>query len=457
MSNKTIEEGSFRDPNGFIFVLNNTIYRQVNYLYKDNFDHLISSGLHESLVKDQLLVPFKEADPSLAVSGSAYKIICPDRIKVISYPYEWSFSQYKDAALLTLQIQKKALEYGMSLKDASAYNIQFQDSKPIFIDTLSFEKYKDGEPWIAYRQFCQHFLAPLALMAYTDVRLQQLMKVYIDGVPLDLASALLPGRSKLHFSLLSHIHLHAKGQKKYENVTSVKKRKISKFLLLSLIDNLEGAINNLRWRPKGTEWGNYYEDTNYTDQAMENKKTIINGFLDKISPSYVWDLGANTGLFSRLASKRGILTVAFDIDPAAVEKNYLLKGDKYMLPLIIDVSNPSPGLGWENKERMSFFERALPDTVFALALIHHLAISNNLPLSHLASFFSKICRHLIIEFIPKSDSQVQRLLATREDIFDNYTEVNFEKEFLNYFSIREKIKVANSERTVFLMASKNKI
>jgi ribosomal protein L11 methylase PrmA len=454
MLDKTTEKGSFRDPNGFIFVLDNRIYRQVNNLYKENFDLLIGSRLHEALVKDHLLIPFKEADISLAVTPSAYKVLCPDTIKVISYPYEWSFSQYKDAALLTLEIQKRALEHGMILKDASSYNIQFQDSKPIFIDTLSFEKYKEGEPWIAYRQFCQHFLAPLALMAHTDVRLQQLMKIHIDGVPLDLASALLPGRSKLQFSLLSHIHMHAKGQKKYEKVTTVKKRKISKFLLLSLIDSLESAVKKLTWKPKGTEWGNYYEDTNYTDKAMENKKNVIDGFLDKITPSYVWDLGANTGLFSRLASKRGILTVAFDIDPAAVEKNYLLKGDSNMLPLIMDISNPSPGIGWENKERMSFFERSFPDTVFALALIHHLAISNNLPLAHLASFFSKICRNLIIEYIPKSDSQVKRLLATREDIFDKYTEKDFENDFQNYFDIREKVKVAHSERILYLMTVK---
>lgn len=197
--------GSFRDPSGFIFFENGSLYRQVNIVYRENYDQLINSGLYETLVRLGLMVSHEEVDLHYARTNSAYRILKPALIPFISYPYEWCFSQLKDAALTTLEIQKKALDFGMSLKDASAYNIQFLDGKPVFIDTLSFEKYEEGQPWVAYRQFCQHFLAPLALMCFSDVRLNQLLRIYPDGIPLDLASCLLPLRTFLKFSLLSHI------------------------------------------------------------------------------------------------------------------------------------------------------------------------------------------------------------------------------------------------------------
>ena len=241
----------------------------------------------------------------------------------ISYPYEWSFSQLKDAALLTLKIQKIALEHGMSLKDASAYNIQFVKGKPLLIDTLSFEKYAEGRPWVAYRQFCQHFLAPLALMARRDVRLNQLSRIFLDGIPLDLASRLLPVGTRFKFSLLSHIHLHARSQKHYQDKpVKTSERKLSRFSFLALIDSLESAVASLRWQPRGTEWAEYYDHTNYSDSAIDFKLKCVDDFLKALNPRHVWDIGANTGLFSRLASARHIPTVSLDIDPAAVEKNY---------------------------------------------------------------------------------------------------------------------------------------
>ncbi len=421
--------GSFRDPCGFLFLRNDILYRQVNNLYKDNYDYLIKSGLYKALVDTNLLIPHDEVDIDYAISNKVYKIIKPEKIPFISYPYEWSFSQLKDAALTTLQIQKIALSFGMSLKDSSAYNIQFLKGKPVFIDTLSFEKYKEGEPWVAYKQFCQHFLAPLALMSLKDIRLNQLIKNFIDGIPLDLASKLLPTKTRFSFSILTHIHLHAKTQKHYSNKQISKtKQKISKNSFLGIIDSLESAIKKLSWQPFGTEWANYYEDTNYTINALNNKKKLVSDFLDEISPKNIWDLGANDGLFSKIASEKEIQTISFDIDPAAVEKNYLnciKNNDIYILPLLLDLSNPTPGIGWENKERMSLQERGPVDAVLALALIHHLAISNNLPLNKIAKFFNNTCNSLIIEFVPKHDSQVQRLLSTREDIFPNYTKKEF--------------------------------
>jgi len=453
--NSRILPSSFRDPSGFLFYREGCLYRQINLFYKENYQHLMQSGLYEHLVDAGLLIPHQEVDIEAVEPDIAYKIIKPEPIPFISYPYEWCFSQLKDAALLTLEIQRRALEFGMSLKDCSAYNIQFKNGKPIFIDTLSFERYQEGQPWVAYRQFCQHFLAPLALMSYINVGLNQLLRVHIDGVPLDLSSSLLPFRTRFKFSLFSHIHLHAKSQKYFaDKVIDTTSRGMGRMAFLGLIDSLRDAIDNLKWMPQGTEWADYYEETNYSPSALEHKMEVVADFLHRINPKLVWDLGANIGLFSRIASAQGALTISFDNDPAAVEKNYLeciKRGETNILPLLLDLTNPSPSIGWENQERMSLLERGPADAALALALIHHLAISNNVPLCRIAQFFSRICKFLIIEFVPKSDSQVQRLLSTREDIFSDYTEQIFEREFSKYFLIVNSVRILESERVLYLM------
>jgi ribosomal protein L11 methylase PrmA len=388
--------GSFRDPSGFIFLRDGLIYRQINHKYKEDYDHLVQSGLYDTLVRDGLLIPHTEVSIQLAVTDDAHKVIRPAQIRFISYPYEWCFSQLKHAALLTLEIQRKALDFEMSLKDCSAYNVQFSEGKPVFIDTLSFEEYLDGQPWVAYRQFCQHFLAPLALMSYVDVRLHQLLRVYLDGIPLDLASQLLPVRTYFNFGLLSHIHLHARAQKRFaDSSLRTQHRAMGRTAFLGLVDNLRSAIEKVDWRPGGTEWHDYYAISNYSPVALEHKKRLVAGMLDRIAPTptSVWDLGANIGLFSRIASDRGIPTISFDVDLAAVEKNYLesvANAETNILPLVLDLTNPSPGLGWENRERTSIFERGSVDVVLALAIVHHLAISNNLPLGRIASLLGQV-------------------------------------------------------------------
>jgi len=450
--------GSFRDPSGFVFYREESILRQINLVYKENYDFFIKSGLYKRLTDSNLLIPHEETDINGPEPGRLYKVIKPEKIPFISYPYEWCFSQMKDAALATLAIQKISLSFGMSLKDCSAYNIQFKKGKPIFIDTLSFEKYKEGRPWVAYRQFCQHFLAPLVLMSYKDIRLNQLLRVYIDGIPLDLASSLLPFYARCKFSLLVHIHLHAKAQKHFSNRTAkITKGRITRLSFMGLVDSLDSAIRKLRWNAQGTEWGDYYDNVNYSPEGFRHKMTIVSDFLEKLNPKVAWDLGANIGVFSRILSDKKIRVISFDIDPAAVEKNYIqctAKGEKNILPLLLDLTNPSPGIGWNNKERMSLLERGPADIVFALALIHHLAISNNLPLNEIADFFSRICDSLIIEFVPKEDTQVRRLLSIRKDIFPNYTQQNFEDEFEIFFVIRESVPVRSSQRILYLMERK---
>ncbi|MGD0006632.1 MAG: class I SAM-dependent methyltransferase [Anaerolineaceae bacterium] len=455
--NGDFHPASFRDPSGFLFTRAGTLYRQVNKYYQADYDLLMKSGLYASLVKAGLLVRHTEAEVEPRQPALAYKIIQPELVQFISYPYEWCFSQFKDAALATLAIQKRALESGMSLKDSSAYNIQFQHGRPVLIDTLSFEIFREGEPWVAYRQFCQHFLAPLALMALKDIRLSQLMRIFIDGVPLDLASQLLPGRTRLNFGLAMHIHQHAAAQKRYagkEVKFETSNARFSKMALLGLVDSLEGAVKGLSWKPAGTEWAEYYDATNYSDAAFEYKRELVGRFVERVQPKNVWDMGANNGVFSRVAGDKGIFTLSCDIDPAAVEQNYRIvkeKKEENLLPLVLDLTNPSPALGWSNEERQSLEQRGPADMVLALAVIHHLAISNNVPLPQLADYFARLGTWLVIEFVPKSDSQVQRLLASRKDIFTDYNQETFEAVFSETYAIHESVAIHGSERSLYLM------
>jgi hypothetical protein len=447
---------SFRDPSGFLFSRDGVLYRQINRKYEQEYVRLMESGLYEKLVKAGLLIPHIEVDQLPEVGEAGFKVIQPERVPFISYPYEWSFGQLKDAALATLAIQRRALKAGMSLKDASAYNIQFVRGKATLIDTLSFEMYKEGQPWVAYRQFCQHFLAPLALMALKDVRLNQLLRVYIDGIPLDLASQLLPWGTRFNFGLLTNIHLHAGAQKRYagEEVKSRAGATFSRQAMTGLIDNLGATVRKLDWKPGGTEWGNYYDITNYSDKAFEHKKQLVEEWVKQLKPALAWDLGANNGVFSRIASSHGSFVVSFDIDPAAVEQNYRQAKDEKaenLVPLLLDLTNPSPSLGWANRERDSFGLRGPADMVLALAVVHHLAISNNVPLPKLADFFAETGEWLVIEFVPKSDSQVQKLLASREDIFPDYTRDGFEESFKKRFKLHSAVDVRESQRVLYLM------
>jgi ribosomal protein L11 methylase PrmA len=453
-------KSSFRDPNGFLFYRNEILYRQINVAYKTEYQKLISSGLYTHLSNKGLLIKHEESNQA-GLNNDSFLVIKPEIIPFISYAYEWCFSQLKDAALLTLNIQLEALKKGMSLKDASAYNVQFVNDKPVFIDTLSFETYQEGNPWVGYKQFCQHFLAPLALMSHTDIRLNKLLINFIDGVPLDLASSLLPLHTKFSLSLGLHIHLHSKQQtKSSEKVLDKNKvqRSMPKRSLIALIDSLKNSVAKLTWKPTGTEWHDYYiSNNNYQGESLSFKETLVSRFIVQCQANTVWDLGANDGRFSRIAKQHAQHVVSWDIDPACVENNYLTikkHKEQKILPLLIDLANPSPGIGWANEERDSFTHRGPCDVVLSLGLIHHLAISNNLPLERIAESFSRLGKHLIIEFVPKDDSQVIKLLNNRPDIFPDYDLLHFEEIFLRYFSIEAKQKIEDTVRTLYLLKAK---
>lgn len=451
----TIWPASFRDPAGRIFTKENILYRSVSFSYKEHYSHLMQSGLYSKLTSSGLLIHHDEVD--VTPHTDQYKILKPSRIKFISYPYEWSFSQLKDAALLMLDIQKTALAHGMTLKDSSAFNIQFDKGKPVLIDTLSFEIYKEGEPWIAYKQFCQHFIAPLALMSYKDVRLAELFKSNLDGIPLDLTSSLLPLKSRFNGGILMHIHLHAISQKTFANKkinAGGRNKKFSQNAFNALVESLKNTIAGLRSPTYTSRWQNYYNDIGLPAEYIKEKIKTVNTYCENINPHFVLDIGANTGTFSDLRALQNSFVLALDNSTACIEKIYsdCKKNNKTnILPLVADIMNPSPSLGWENKERDALFKRGNADLVLALALVHHLAITNNLSLDKIADFFSGLAKHLIIEFVPKEDSNAQKLFNSKADIFPHYTLENFEKQFSNYFMIKEKTKLQGTNRVVYLM------
>jgi ribosomal protein L11 methylase PrmA len=254
------------------------------------------------------------------------------------------------------------------------------------------------------------------------------------------------------------VHLHARAQKYYaDKIVKPPGRGMSNRAFLGLLDQLESAISKLKWKPQASEWSNYYGESGYSHEAFEAKKKLLERFIDGASPQVVWDLGSNTGMLSRIASDKGIITVAFDSDPSAVEKNYLeclMRKDDHLLPLFVDLTNPSPNLGWANSERTSLAERGPVDLVMALALIHHLAISNNVPLENIAEFLAGIAKCLVIEFVPKDDQQVKKLLSTRIDIFPDYNSDTFEYVFGGFFEIMESCQIAGSHRVLYLMKKK---
>ncbi|MDP6978921.1 MAG: SAM-dependent methyltransferase [Myxococcota bacterium] len=454
---------SFRDPGGFVYRNEAELFRQVNESAAEDYRALMDSGLYEALREKELLVAHEEVAPPFEVDAGHFATLRPEAIPFIAYPYEWSFSQLKDAALLTLRLQRLALRHDMSLKDASAYNVQFLRGRPTMIDTLSFERYREGEPWVAYRQFCQHFLAPLALMARRDIRLNALLRSHIDGVPLDLAWSLLPVRRWLDRGLVAHLYLHARYQKRFEaqagesGTEAPSARPLSRSALENMIEDLRQIIRRLSWKPSGTEWADYTSGDSYDEPSLAEKKEVVRDFIHAIGPTKVFDLGANTGTYSRIAAQTSECVVAFDVDPACVERNYLEvrshrgEDEAGVLPLLLDLTNPSPSLGFAHTERESLVERGPADVVLALALIHHIAISNNVPLPRIAAFFASLAPELVIEFVPKEDPKVATLLATRADIFPDYTREGFEAAFAASYEIVETKPLSSSERVLYRM------
>ena len=459
MSNPVIHHpASYRDPSGFVFIKDGILYRQVNQVFKEHFDDFIKSGLYDDLERKELLISHEEVKDNISGSAEWFTTLKPVPIEFVSYPYEWSFDMVKDAALLTLQLAKEAIPYGLILKDASPYNIQWHNGKIIFIDSLSFEKYNEEEPWIAYRQFCENFLNPLLLMHYNKTSLQELMLAWADGIPMAVTRSLLPFRSKFSLNTYLHIHLHARLSSANKK-SDLKKTRFSRQKMLRLLSSLEDLVSSLRLPLKKTAWSNYYEEASQRNDYLTEKSKIIQQWIEKLNVQTAADLGANEGVFSKILSEKNIKIVATDADPYCINNLYLdIKNNakKNIQPLIIDLSHPSPAIGVNNEERASFIERVKVDLVLALALIHHLAIGKNIPFKIIADLFNRLAKNVIVEFIPKEDEKSQLLLEQKNDIYRDYNEISFIKTFEKYFSVVDRQMIPGSDRTLFLMKRHDK-
>jgi hypothetical protein len=438
-----------------VFAENGVVRRQINSTYFAQYDKLMASGLYASLSASSMLVKHDLID-----DAPNRKIIQPEQLAFISYPYEWSFSQLKDAALLTLNIHLTALNHGMVLKDATAFNVQFVNASPVFIDTLSFDFYQDGAPWVAYGQFCRHFLAPLLLMKHIASDLVRLQTLFLDGIPLEMASAMLPLSTHWSPQVKLNIHMHAKSLRKHKEKFAVEKQPtLALTTQKNIVSSLIGFIQGLR-QETHTEWGDYYSIANYDDAAFRFKETVVTKWVKETGVKRLWDIGGNDGHFSRLVQDLCEWVLCTDIDAVAVDKNYLeckKRNDTKIIPLVVDYKNPTPGLGFANEERQGLQARVKrfgPDCVLALALIHHLCISDNCSFDMLAESFSSFAENLIIEFVHPTDSWAAKLLDSKrgaKHLFDFYNKANFESAFSRRYRIVEEIAVPASERTLYLM------
>ncbi len=446
---------SYRDNAGFVFDQHGKIYRYVHPVYEEHFARLMNSGLYDELVKKEWLIAHRGITNITDFNFTEGKILLPEQIAFINYPYEWSFDMWKDAALLTLQIEMASLQKEMILKDATPFNIQFIKGRPVFIDTLSFENYTAGKPWVAYRQFCECFLAPLLLMHYCHPDTNKLFTVYPNGVPLDVLVTLLPAKSKWNLNTFLHVHLQSKISGKKKN-NSGAEGNMPKQKLEILLKGLENFVQKLSPQKIKTTWDDYYTGTILGDDYLKAKTALVKSYIAEIDFKNVIDLGANDGYFSLFfAADKNV--IAADADVNCINELYnKIKKEKIsnILPLMVNLITPSPAIGWNNSERDSISSRLKADLVLALALVHHLAIANNVPLQLIANWLQPMAEHLIIEFVPKTDEKVKLLLQNRRDIFNDYTLENFKLIFANTYQFLKEEKVGHTNRVLFLMKRK---
>lgn len=443
---------SYRDTSGYIFQQEGVFYRYVHPRFQEQYRSFMESGLYDELVKKNFLIPHKELSNIADFDYPDGIVLEPRQLTFLNYPYEWSFDMWKDAALLTLRIALMALDKGMMLKDATPFNVQFVDGKPLFIDTLSVEKYEEGKPWIAYHQFTECFLGPMLLMHYNHPDAGKLFTIYPNGIPISVLVSLLPKRSRWNMGAFLHIHLQAKFAGK-QNKKPAKPNNFSKKKMELLLKGLENFVQKLSPKKLKTTWDDYYSGTILGEEYLKEKTRIVQSFLNQSDFNTVIDLGANEGYFSLLVNENKPV-VATDFDPNCINELYLqLKksGRKNILPLVTDLTTPAPAIGFENAERTSLSSRLKGDMIMALALVHHLCIANNVPMQLLAEWLDRMGENLIIEFIPKEDEKVQQLLQHRRDIFEYYHIHNFRIIFNNWFHILKEEKIGKTGRVLFLM------
>ncbi len=458
------EPGSFRDPAGGVVTQSGRVFRYLTRSAGDDVRALLDAGWYKQLVAEGDVVDGRplqvaEAPEVYALDPAITLVVEHSRIGFVSYAYEWPFAMLKDAAAHQLELTLKAFANGYIVKDATPFNVQFEGTRAVFIDVPSFERYEPGSGWRAYAQFCRMFLNPLFLQAYGGLAFHPWLRSSIDGIDTDTVRRLLPFRAKLRPSVFIDVVLQSMLNHRFSGndkaLTSASKRKISDDVVRALLNRMVKTIDNIE-RPKASSaWLDYTTTkTHYTSAADAFKENVVRTTLAAARPNVVWDLGCNTGQFSMIAAESTGLVLAVDSDEASVDALYRRVKTTHtnILPVVMDLLNPSPDQGWAQSERRGFASRGTADWALALALVHHLAISGNVPFGRLVDWFASITRCAIIEFVPKSDPMVQRLLITRKDVYPNYTQAHFESALATRFRIIDRAAVPDSGRILYTVA-----
>lgn len=450
---------SYRDPAGYMYELHGQLYRYVSKSYQQHYETAKVSGLYEELVKKEHLLPFEEIYENHTHNTDWLITLQPPRITPETLPAEWSFEQLKDAALTTLTICMAALEKGFILKDATPQNIRFYKGRPVLIDHLSFEIYHDGAPWEAYRQFCEMQFYPLLLAHYRGIEVSRTLTAWPDGIPATTVNSLLPLQARLRVSTLLHVVTPARLSKK-NRAAAVKehpKSKLSKAGLLHILNNLHNTIQSLTPASQKSGWSTYYEETILSNAYLSEKKKIVGAFVQQLQKETILDAGCNDGVFTLLIPPTNNI-IAADADETCINNLYVhcrTQKITHVFPIVLNLMQPTPASGWAHQEHKAFWERCEFDTIMALALIHHLSISNNVPFEKIAATFSRKAKQLLIEFVPKDDPKVMELLAHRTDIFSWYNQQHFEAVFSGYYTWDKPVAIPHSNRLLYFMKRKS--
>ena len=452
---------SYKDTAARIVLKENGYYRYIFKDYKEEYDHLMNSGLYEELTEKKYLVKHIETvidsnDPKV------YKLLYPFQIPFISYPFEWSFIQWKRATLSYLEINKIALKYGMILKDATPYNFCHLAGKAVLFDTSSFIFFKKNDTWIAYRQFCEEFFGPITLMHYNGHDWSTLTMSKMGNLGLGFISRQLPFKSWFNFNVFTHIHWHSNYVHKSTSKNENKNKGFTIEKIIAIIDMIYQTINQWKILSKQqSAWSGYYQNDIEEVSYLQDKEETIREWLTITKPKTVLDIGANTGNFSLIAREYSEQVIAIEPDCACIdeiEKQIRKNNLENIFAVILDITKPSPALGLMNKETENIIKRFHSEMVLGMALTHHLFITSKLSFHQIAEiFFELSSEYVIIEFIEKGDSKVILLTQNLKLNTTLYNEENFLNAFENFFYIKNRKKMKDSERILYLLKRKNEV
>ena len=465
MNEIALEPGSFRDRTARVFYHDGKIFRGLSETALREWQALSATSFFRRLSGSGAIVSTRQCDlASLPAEARGANVGLPwagvlehERVPFISYPYEWSFEMLRDAALLQLDLVLAGLDEGIGLKDASAYNLQWKGTSPVFVDVASFYQRADGEPWVGYRQFCQMFLYPLLVQAYRDVPFQPFMRGNIDGMDAEVCLNMLSARDYLRGGVLAHVYLQAKAQKAYNATTRDVRKDLSKAgfdkrIIKANAERLRGLVAGLRWKPEQSTWSDYLKCGHYDASDAAQKRDFVGEVAGARAWNLAWDLGCNVGVFSRIVAARAKYVVAMDADHLAIDKLYAaLKSERVpnILPLVVNVTDPSPNLGWRNLERKRIDERGRPELTLALALIHHVVIGGNIPMAEFVQWLRDLGGDVVIEFVTRKDPMVVTLLRNKDDHYADYDEAVFERELAARFRIAKRQPLGSGTRIMY--------